>query len=196
MIRMSRGLPASAIREPQRELSGPHWCDRFPGDRTTATLRQPFRRGVIAFITALERAGAHVSIASTHRPIERAYLMRCAWDVFHHKARPGNLPRLPGVDIEWVHPTPEASWEACRAMYERYSLRHKPSLTSRHIEGRAIDMAVVWGGTITVQDANGRKVSLSTAQGTDMNPELHQVGATYGVIKLVSDPPHWSDDGR
>jgi hypothetical protein len=22
------------------------------------------------------------------------------------------------------------------------------------------------------------------------------VGKTFGVIKLLSDPPHWSDDGR
>jgi hypothetical protein len=28
------------------------------------------------------------------------------------------------------------------------------------------------------------------------NPELIKVGATFGVMKLVSDPPHWSDDGH
>jgi uncharacterized Zn-binding protein involved in type VI secretion len=26
--------------------------------------------------------------------------------------------------------------------------------------------------------------------------DLHAVGASYGVHKLVSDPPHWSDDGH
>jgi hypothetical protein len=26
--------------------------------------------------------------------------------------------------------------------------------------------------------------------------ELHALGGTFGVIKLRSDPPHWSDDGR
>ncbi|MDB5964086.1 MAG: hypothetical protein JWQ72_586 [Polaromonas sp.] len=25
---------------------------------------------------------------------------------------------------------------------------------------------------------------------------LHGVGASYGVFKLVSDPPHWSDNGH
>ncbi len=28
------------------------------------------------------------------------------------------------------------------------------------------------------------------------NSDLYSVGASYGVIKLISDPPHWSDDGR
>lgn len=28
------------------------------------------------------------------------------------------------------------------------------------------------------------------------NVALHGVGAGYGVLKLVADPPHWSDDGH
>jgi len=28
------------------------------------------------------------------------------------------------------------------------------------------------------------------------NTALHGVGAGYGVHKIVSDPPHWSDDGH
>lgn len=194
--RAHRGPAASSAPEPPRKLSGVDWCDRFPGDRTTRTLRMPWRRNVQAFILAVERGGAQVSIAATWRPLERAYLMRCCWDVYHHRVLPSALPRLAGVDIEWVHRTEEASWEACRAMFERYRLRARPSMTSRHIQGHAIDMQIVWGGTITVQDANGRQVELSTRQGTDMNPALHEVGASYGVIKRLTDPPHWSTDGR
>ena len=28
------------------------------------------------------------------------------------------------------------------------------------------------------------------------NPALIEAGKSFGVIKLVSDPPHWSDDGH
>ena len=31
---------------------------------------------------------------------------------------------------------------------------------------------------------------------SDVLRALNAVGATYGVNKLVSDPPHWSDDGH
>jgi hypothetical protein len=42
----------------------------------------------------------------------------------------------------------------------------------------------------TVKDANDKDAVLSD------ETDLHALGATYGVIKLVSDPPHWSDDGH
>jgi hypothetical protein len=36
----------------------------------------------------------------------------------------------------------------------------------------------------------------SVKNGTALNPVLHKIGASYGVIKLLSDPPHWSSDGH
>jgi len=38
------------------------------------------------------------------------------------------------------------------------------------------------------------KLCLTNIAGS--NPVLHTVGAYYGVFKLLSDPPHWSVDGR
>ena len=57
-------------------------------------------------------------------------------------------------------------------------------------------MTISWQGTLTITDFDGvtRKIASSPRNGS--NPELIQVGKTFGVIKLVSDPPHWSDDGH
>lgn len=177
---------------PKLELSGPAWCERWPTDRTTAGLVQPFRSAVQRFITALEAAGCTVRISATRRPSERAYLMRGAWDIVHGLTRPELVPAREGVPIQWVHPTHEASVEAARQMVERYELAHRPSLNSRHIDGRAIDMRIEIPRRVTVRSATGALVELRPGATT----ELWSLGATYGVIKLPSDPPHWSDDGR
>jgi hypothetical protein len=58
-------------------------------------------------------------------------------------------------------------------------------------------MNISWAGTLKIADANGQVVRITTTPRTGAgNQQLWQVGATYGVIKLQSDPPHWSDDGR
>lgn len=176
-------------------LSGAHWCERFWGDRTTATLVQPFRKNVQRFITALEAGGAHVSISATWRPLQRAYLMRGAWDVAHRKVPPEDVPPMEGVPIRWVHPERARSFDAAEEMVQAYRLAVRPSLMSLHIQGRAIDMNINWGRTIIVIDGHGQRVGLSTDKGTDMNPDLWAVGRSYGVYKLESDPPHWSDTG-
>jgi D-alanyl-D-alanine dipeptidase len=179
-----------------RELSGPQWVDRYPGDRTTATLVQPFRKQVQSFIFALEAAGAHVKISATFRPPQRAYLMVMAYGIWRHEIEPHACPRRDDVPINWEHPTLRASWEAAKAMVEGYGIVHRPSLTSRHTEGRAIDCTITWTGRIEVVDGEGARRVLSSAKGTMNNPDLHAVGASYGVHKLRTDPPHWSDDGH
>jgi len=60
-------------------------------------------------------------------------------------------------------------------MVAGYGIAYRPALTSRHIQGRAIDMRITgWKGT---------------------EQELYARGASFGVRKLIKDPPHWSDDG-
>lgn len=61
------------------------------------------------------------------------------------------------------------------------------ALTSRHIEGRAIDITIGWYGTLKIRDAKGRFQSLATPRTGDANRDLHAIGAGYGVIKLLSD---------
>jgi hypothetical protein len=74
-----------------------------------------------------------------------------------------------------------------------------PALNSRHTQKQAIDMNISWSGTLTINNASGTAVTISSNPKTGMNSELHTVGATYGVIKFVggnSDKPHWSNDGH
>jgi len=42
----------------------------------------------------------------------------------------------------------------------------------------------------TIQNASGESVEIKKLS------DLHAVGASYGARKLVSDPPHWSDNGH
>jgi hypothetical protein len=50
---------------------------------------------------------------------------------------------------------------------------------------------------LKIKNAKGDEVTITTTPRTgNDNKELHAVGATYGVHKLVSDPPHWSHDGK
>lgn len=178
------------------ELSGPEWVSRYPTDRTTATLVQPFRRNVQRFITALEAAGVQVKINATLRPPQRAYLMRYAWEIAAGTIAPSAVPPMGGVAISWVHPSAAASLSAAKQMVNAYGLAFRPSLKSRHMEGRAIDMTISWTGRVQVIDGTGSEVTLDAARGQSSNPTLHALGRSFGVIKLLSDPPHWSDDGH
>jgi type VI secretion system secreted protein VgrG len=55
---------------------------------------------------------------------------------------------------------------------------------------RAIDMTISGFKGKTVLDANGKSVEI------DGKNALHALGRTFGVIKLITDAPHWSDDGH
>ena len=67
---------------------------------------------------------------------------------------------------------------------------------SLHMEGKAIDMTINWTGELRMRDGQGQLVDVPPPRSGDINARLHQVGASYGVIKLVSDKPHWSTDGH
>ena len=81
-------------------------------------------------------------------------------------------------------------------MRNLFNIAYRPSLRSRHIGGKAIDMTITWTGNLQMQDGHGQPVTVPPPGGGDINAKLHRVGATYGVIKLVSDKPHWSTDGH
>lgn len=150
------------------EPAGVAWCARYPTSRSVVDLAEPFRGGVISFLAELAARGCTVTIAATRRPEQRAWLMRGAWDVAHG-LDPGAVPARADIPIVWT-------LDGARAMVAGYGLAYRPSLTSRHIDGRAIDVAIDgWTGTAE---------------------ELYALGASFGVRKLRGDPPHWSDDGR
>lgn len=161
--------PPDTDEEPPMN-AGTAWVSMYPTSRSVDDLVEPFRRSVRRFLAELDARGCTVRIAATLRPPERAWLMHVAWLVAHGELAPGNAPEHePRIPIVW-------SVAGAKEMVAAYDLAHRPSLTSRHIQGRAIDMKITgWTGTAA---------------------ELYALGATFGVRKLVSDPPHWSDDGR
>jgi D-alanyl-D-alanine dipeptidase len=171
-------------------LSGSAWVSEFPTRTDTAALLPAFGAAVNQFIGALQAGGATVVISATLRPPERAYLMHYAYRVAHGGLPAANVPAMAGVDIEWAHPSAAASKLAAKQMVTGYGIVYAPALASRHSEGRAIDITISGHIGRTFNDASNQPTSVANAT------QLHALGATFGVIKLPSDPPHWSDDGH
>jgi hypothetical protein len=128
--------------------------------------------------------------------------MHYAWEIARAGADPSRVPGMAGVSIDWVHRDAHgavdlaASRRAAEEMVQAYRMRYHAALHSRHSEGRAIDMSIGWSGDLHIRDAAGRVVTIHSGTRDGNNPQLHQVGGSYGVRKLVRDQPHWSDDGH
>ncbi len=173
------------------EFSGPQWCPRFPGSAAIEDLAQPFQNSVRSFIASLEGAGAAISIGATWRPSERAFLMHWCCMIASGEVQPADVPVLAGVDIDWTHAGDYTGARlAATAMKEGYGIAYPAALVSQHTKRQAIDMTVSWKGSIRVADARG--IVHSCAAQADLWP----IGASFGVIKLPADAPHWSVDGH
>jgi hypothetical protein len=136
--------------------------------------------------------------------------MHWSWKIVKQSFDPRQVPSYPGdvIRIKWAHTSAtgafdqQASTQAARAMVNGYGingLNVPPALASRHTQKKAIDMNISWAGTLTLNNASGTAVAITSDPKTGMNSNLHTVGATYGVIKFVggnSDKPHWSNDGH
>ena len=198
--RQSRARGLEGTSTPPASLSGAHWVSFFPTSRSLDDLASPFASGAMAFIAALRGAGASVSISATLRPPERAYLMHFAWRIAKQGLDATTIPAMPGVPIVWSHSTPPKSLAGARAMVAAYGispgLREPPSLHSRHTDGLAIDMTVVWAGTLAIRRDDGEIESIVTGPRNGANSRLIAIVQEYGVVKLLSDPPHWSSDGH
>lgn len=174
-------------------FSGPIWCDSFLGSTRVEDLADPFQDGVSRFIAMLRTAGANVSIGATWRPEARAYLMHWCWQIASGVVMPREVPAMEGVDIDWQHAGDYTGARlAAQQMKDKFKLRFLPSLTSRHTQRRAIDMTISWDGVRTFVDAAGAPHPVDSASPAGLWP----IGASFGVIKLQTDPPHWSDDGH
>ena len=183
-------------------FSGPAWVHQFPTSRSVDDLVDPFRANVRSFLAALSDAGATVSIADTLRPPQRLFLMHYCFQVAKSILAPAQIPAISNVDIAWVHtdadgnPDIAASITAAAQMVAGYGIVYAPALNSLHAVGQAIDMDISWSGDLTIANADGSTALITSAPHNGQNPDLHKVGATYGVIKLLSDPPHWSLTGH
>jgi hypothetical protein len=109
---------------------------------------------------------------------------------------PRKVPPMAGVNIQWFHGDMARSKNAAAQMAAAYNIAFPPVLNSRHTQGLAIDMTITWAGTLNIKDASGAVRAIGAPRAGDANSSLHRVGATYGVVKLVSDRPHWSVDGH
>jgi hypothetical protein len=190
--------------------SGLAWVAQFPGSASTDDLNEPFESNVERFIAAVRAGNANVSIAATYRPPERAYLMHWSYRVGSNGVNAANVGTYPGVNICWKHFNADgtrnnaAELAGARAMVGGYGLAYAPALVSRHTQRRAIDMTITWTGNLTITNASGVTNVITTlprhggrkALNETGNTELHAIGATYNVIKLLPDFPHWSDDGH
>lgn len=165
-------------------------------------LVEPFRSNAMAFIAALESAGARVDVSATKRSARRAYLFHWSWKIALGKCPASQAASLAGVDILWDHGDELASKKGAREMVTGFGLAvpprsvNPPATTSNHITGQAIDMDITWAGTIKVRDRQGNLVAITFMTDVNANTSLHAVGASYGVTKLATDAPHWSHDGR
>ena len=182
------------------QLSGADWRHanqaKYANSQSTEDLIPEFRGNVQRFVDAMRAGGANVRISSTRRNRVRAYLMHYCWRTARHEISPSAVPPEPGCAIIWDHGNLTASRRAAQEMKTLFNIAFKPSLTSRHIAGKAIDMTIHWSGTVTVEDANGNSFNLAEPRSGFTNDRLHKIGKTYRVIKLLRDPPHWSTDGR
>jgi len=184
-------------------LSGGQWVSHFPNSANMDDLAEPFRTNARRFVGALRQAQATVAIAATLRPPERAYLMHFAFLIARAGIDPSTVPPRAGVDIQWVHRTAQgvpdlaASRAAAEQMVQGYGVVVEPVLDSQHIRGKAIDMTIRWQNNLVIAKADGTSTTITSVPRTgEGNVDLRQVGASFGVIKLVSDPPHWSLNGH
>lgn len=88
------------------------------------------------------------------------------------------------------------SFLAAGDMVEGYSMVHHAARHSRHNEGKAIDMDIQWTGDLVIRNKSGTITTITSSPKNGNNTDLHTIGASYGVHKLVLDPPHWSSDGH
>jgi hypothetical protein len=181
-------------------LSGAAWWHanqaNFPNSAKLADLAEPFQGKAAKFIEALKAAGAQVSVSSTRRNEIRAYLMHYCSRVASGEVAPSAVPAKTGCSIKWDHGNLARSKAAAREMKELFNIAFPASLTSLHIKGEAVDMTIGWAGTLSIADATGKVHAIGAPRSGESNRDLHAVGASYGVRKLLSDPPHWSSTGH
>ena len=173
-----------------KRLSGPKWASRFPGSQSLDDLNQDFGPHARSFVDAIHDAGGGTRISATYRPRERAYLMHYSYLVGNGDVQPKDVPGMDGVNIDWVHDTDKESVQAAAALAKAFDIVYAPALISRHTEGAAVDMTIT--GIIGKDMVNGAGKTVRINNKSDLNG----VGSSYGVYKLNSDPPHWSDDGH
>ena len=193
---------AAATIQETSTLSGANWVSQFPTSTSISDLDPTFSANVTKFMTALQAAGATISISATKRPAERAYLMHWAWRIVKENYDASTVPGKDGVNINWWHGDQAKSKQAAQEMVDGYGINNlgvAPSTTSRHISGKAIDMTISWNGELKIKNASGTEQVIKSSPKDGTNSALIAVGKTYEVIHFTNvnkDKVHWSTDGK
>ncbi len=184
---------------PPANLSGEVWFDansaKMPTYRSTGDLAGAFKGNVEAFETALEAAGVDIDIDCTRRDPTRSAVMHYSWQVAKGAVAPHAVPVIAGIDVDFDHGDDAVSIAKAEEMKKCFRLAFKPSLTSLHESGLAIDWTLEWSGELKIKNKAGEEVVIVSSPKNGTNTDLHPVGASYGVHKLVGDAPHWSSTG-
>ncbi len=183
-------------------LSGRAWIianqGRYPRSQDLDDLQAGFRENVIRFINILRNAGVRVSVTTTRRSADRAYLMHYSWRIANEDIDAADVPAKAGIDIQWNHGNNRVSIRAARAMVNYFESTSLPALITVHTRGRAIDMTITWRRDLflgPLPDGSFRGVIGGPRNGGE-NPELREIGALFGVRKNLSSPSHWSVRGN
>ena len=198
-------MPPSNYRQP----SGQYWVtwvDRYaPTSKNVDDLEMMFRDKVKEFIEALRNAKATVDVKHTKRTPQAAYLWHWAWKIAQRRCAPKDAKPYskspPVPNIQWDHGNLANSIKGAQEMVNGFKLSVPndstlpPAEDSRHVQGLAIDMKITWTGTISVEKKDGSLVNVKYGP-VNANKDLHAVGASYGVHKLLKDNVHWSDNGK
>lgn len=179
-------------------FSGKHWVSKFPGSKTTDTLKTGFKEHVDDFIALLEANGADIKISATYRPKERAFLMNRAGKIMIGKLKPADADDPLHTGIVWDHGDDAKSRAAAAAMCapDGYDIAYPAAYPSRHMIGLAIDMSIKGLPETITGLPDGKEVNIGSAP-AESNAKLWKIGEHYyHVIKKPDDRPHWSDNGH
>jgi hypothetical protein len=187
-------------------MSGKYWVQwadvHAKNSRNLDDLGAPFQANVKEFIAALKAAGAKVDVRATRRDAKRAYLFHWSWLISLGKSKPSAATKIAGVNIGWDHGDATKSKVAAKEMVEGFGLavppksKVAPALKSNHIAGKALDMDITWKGNLLVKHKDGSIATVPYMEDPNANTKLHEVGASYHVIKHLNDAPHWSVNGK
>jgi hypothetical protein len=184
-------------------LSGRAWWNanqaRWPDSEDLDDLDSDWGDDVKKFINILREADARVTIISTRRPRNRAYLMHYSWMIANGRIEPADVPLRARVDIQWDHGDDRISRNAAQEMVDCFGLAHYAAgRRSNHVRGMAIDMYITWRGDLFLGPLpnGGFRGIIGGPRNGVQNRELHEIGALFGVRKKLNDRPHWSHNGR
>ncbi|MFL0811622.1 MAG: hypothetical protein K6L76_14480 [Agarilytica sp.] len=202
----------AANKTKKNNLSGKTWWKtnqgktEFANSTSISDLEANFKNNVTAFKKAIEDAGASIAVSTTKRSEKRAYVLHWAWKVSKGLVKANAVPAKVGVDIEWDHGSEAASKLGAKEIITEANVAYQPSLTSRHIQGKAIDWTITWKSDLKIKKKDGTTVAISSqprhggkGSAHNGNADFHAVGKTYGVTKASFtkiDGPHWSTDGK